>query len=686
VGQRPARLVERGLQGRFGLNGERQEVDGRLENVPVAFRLVEAIRHLAQLLSDIEVAQSTFLGDFPARGLQQRLARFHMSLGEAPALLRGFVQEKKATLLGLDHHGARRELRDGRPVGAERLGSGRHARARTGSAKNPAARGPNVYGSQPARRSKSMLTPDEDYHDLATLIRSKARKNGDRLALRFPRRTLTYSELDQETDRFAAGLAEAGVERGDRVAALVHNRPEFPLLWFALAKLGAVLVPLNTALKGELLRYELDDCQAHSVVIEPSLLPVYEPIRESLNMTREWVTREPEPGADLPNGMRPWTSLRSPLPPPSVEVPRPWDPAAILYTSGTTGPPKGAVIPHEKYLTTPREIGLRSQLDPESVLFTGLPLFHCNAQEMTTLTALLNDLTAAFEERFHATTYWETAARNRATHVSLLISMVNVLFKQPAKPTDLGHGVRVALTAGATKEVWPKFEARFGLRVIELYGMTECGCTTLMNPPGAIRVGSVGTPLGFVEAEIVDDHDQPVPPGTPGELLVRPRQAYTMFLEYYRKPEKTVESWQNLWFHTGDLMKRDADGYYYFLDRKKDVIRRRGENLAPYDVETVLNQHPAVFESVVVGVPAEIGEEDVKAFVQLRPGGTVAAEELFRFAADRLPFFMVPRYLEFIEEIPKTANQKAQRYLLKGKLSGREADRDKLGIPIKRPG
>jgi len=530
-----------------------------------------------------------------------------------------------------------------------------------------------------------MLTPEEDYHDLATLIRSKARKNGERPALRFPGRTLTYVELDRETDRFAAGLAEAGVERGDRVAALVYNRPEFALLWFALSKLGAVLVPLNTALKGELLRYELDDCQARSLVIEPSLLPVYEPIRASLTMAREWVTPGSDVEATLPDGMLPWSSLHSSLPPPSVDAPGPWDPAAILYTSGTTGPPKGAVIPHEKYLTTPREIGLRSELDSRSVLFTGLPLFHCNAQEMTTLTALLNDLTAAFDERFHATTYWETAARYGASHVSLLIAMVNVLYKQPAKPTDLGHGVRVALTAGATKEVWPKFEARFGLRIIELYGMTECGCTTLMNPPGAIRVGSVGTPLGFVDAEIVDDNDRPLPPGTPGELIVRPRRPFTMFLEYYRKPEKTVEAWRNLWFHTGDLMKRDADGYYYFLDRKKDVIRRRGENLAPYDVETVLNQHPSVFESVVVGVPAEIGEEDVKGFVQLKPGSQVTPEELFRFAADRLPFFMVPRYLEFIDEIPKTANQKAQRYLLRGKLTGREADREKLGISVRRP-
>jgi crotonobetaine/carnitine-CoA ligase len=530
-----------------------------------------------------------------------------------------------------------------------------------------------------------MLDPSEEFHDLATLVRAKAMKNGDRPALKFAEGELSYAALDRETDRVATGLAGAGVSQGDRVAALLFNRREFPLLWFATAKLGAVLVPLNTALKGDLLRYELSDCEARFLVIDPRLLPVYQPLRADLALRTEWVTPAPDGRAlSLPSGMRPWEALPAEGPASPFEPPRSADPAAILYTSGTTGPPKGVVIPHQKYISTPREIGRRSDLFPGAVLFTALPLFHCNAQEMTTLTALLYDLTAAFDERFRASAYWEAAARFGATHVSLLISMVNVLYKQPPKPSDRSHGVRVALTAGASREIWPRFEERFGLRIIELYGMTECGCTTLMNPPGAIRVGSVGTPLGFVEAQLVDDHDRPVPPGVPGELVVRPREPFTMFLEYYRKPAQTLDAWRNLWFHTGDLMKRDEDGYFYFLDRKKDVIRRRGENVAPYDVERVLNQHPAVFECVVVGVPADVGEEDVKAFVQLRPGARVTPEELFRFAVDQLPFFMVPRYLEFISEIPKTANQKAQRYLLKGKLSGREADRERLGIVVKR--
>ena len=342
-------------------------------------------------------------------------------------------------------------------------------------------------------------------------------------------------------------------------------------------------------------------------------------------------------------------------------------------------------MPHEGYLAASTEIGQRSRLHEGAVLFTGLPLFHCNAQEMTTLAAMLNDLTAAFEERFHASTYWETAAAMGATHVSLLISMINVLYKQPEKPTDRHHTVRVALTAGTTKQIWPEFEKRFGLTVIELYGMTECGCTTLMNPPNAIRVGSIGTPLDFVEAEVVDEQDRPVPNGERGELIVRPRRPFTMFLGYRNKPDKTVEAWRNLWFHTGDYVTRDADGYYFFVDRKKDVIRRRGENLAPYDVESVLNRHPAVFESVVIGVPSPLGEEDVKAFVQLKPGASATPKELFEFCVEHLPFFMVPRYVEFLAEIPKTANQKAQRYVLRQRSGGEQHDREALGIALRRP-
>ncbi len=529
-----------------------------------------------------------------------------------------------------------------------------------------------------------MLEAGEEYSTLDELVRQKGAKNGAAPALRFAGRVMSYEELDRRSDSVAAGLAEAGVGPGDRVASLLFNSPEFPLLWFALAKRGAVLVPLNTALKGEILRYELTDSAPKAAVVDRRLWSVYEPERSALGHPLEWLVGARTSDDPATESIATFDALlETEGSPPPVAV-RPSDPIAIMYTSGTTGPPKGAIIPHLKQIVTPREIGRRSRLTPDSVLFTALPLFHCNAQEMTLLTALLNDVTAAFDERFRASTYWETASAMGATHVSLLISMVNVLFKQPEKPTDRTHSVRTALTAGATKAIWPEFERRFGLTIVELYGMTECGCTTLMNPPDAIRVGSVGLPLDFVEADVVDDDDRPVGADVRGELVVRPRAPYTMFLGYLGKPEKTVESWRNLWFHTGDFVTRDADGYYYFVDRKKDVIRRRGENLAPYDVETVLNRHPAVFESVVVGIPSPLGEEDVKAFVQLKPDVPADPKEIFEFLAERLPFFMVPQRIEFLEEIPKTANQKSQRYRLRDRTGGTEYDRDQLGVVVRR--
>jgi crotonobetaine/carnitine-CoA ligase len=530
-----------------------------------------------------------------------------------------------------------------------------------------------------------VLEANEEYASLGALVRGKALKNGNRTAFRFASREVTYADLDRESDRVANGLAAAGIGVGDRVACLLFNTPEFPQLWFGAAKRGAILVPLNTGLKGEILRYELTDSAPSGLVLDRRLWDAYAGVRDDVRIAREWVATPEGSDEGLPPRTMPFSELPSDRPLEPVPNVQPSDPASIMYTSGTTGPPKGAIIPHQKLITTPYEIGLRSRLTPSSVLYTALPLFHCNAQEMTALSAFLNDLTAAFDERFHASTYWETAAKLGATHISLLISMINVLFKQPEKPTDRTHTVRTALTAGATRAVWPEFERRFGVTIIELYGMTECGCTTTMNPPNAIRLGSIGTPLGFVEADVVDDEDRPVPPNTRGELIVRPKRPFTMFSGYLNKSDKTVEAWRNLWFHTGDYVTRDEDGYYYFIDRKKDVIRRRGENLAPYDVESVLNRHPAVFESVVVGVPSPLGEEDVKAFVQLQPGAKVTPKELFEFCIANLPFFMVPKYIEFLEEIPKTANQKAQRFLLKGRRSEAEYDRDKFGFVLARP-
>jgi crotonobetaine/carnitine-CoA ligase len=343
------------------------------------------------------------------------------------------------------------------------------------------------------------------------------------------------------------------------------------------------------------------------------------------------------------------------------------------------------VIPHYSYISTGLEWARLATAGPTDIFFTALPLFHCSAQHMSTMGPLLNDLPAAYAEWFSASQFWAQAAHHGATITYLLIAMVNILYKQPSRPTDRQHSIRVCATAGTPRDIWQPFEERFGVHVIELYGMTETGCTTIMNPPERVRLGSVGLPTSYTEAKIVDEEDQELPPDTKGELVIRPRTPYSMMLEYYKKPEETVRAWRNAWFHTGDYAYQDADGYFYFVDRKRDIIRRRGENIAPYDIERVVNAHPHVFEAVAVAVPAEVGEEDVKLYVQLRPGKPLDPVELLRWCDERLPFFMVPRYIEFIDEIPRTANQKAQRHLLRERGIGQAVDREKLGYKPRAP-
>ncbi|MGI0068597.1 MAG: AMP-binding protein, partial [Thermoplasmata archaeon] len=249
-----------------------------------------------------------------------------------------------------------------------------------------------------------MLEPGEDHHDIAGLVEAKGRKNGERTAFRFSQRSLSYREIAQEAARAAHGLDRAGIKEDDRVAVLLYNTPEFVVAWFGVAHRGSVLVPLNTGLKGEILRYELADASPNGLVIDRRLWPQFEEVRSALDIPRIWVADPSRSGGPLPEGSRPFAELADS----GGELPRvtrrPWEAAAIMYTSGTTGPPKGAIIPHEQYLRTAAEIARRSRLTPESVLFSALPLFHCNAQEMTALTALLIDLTAAFDERFHAST------------------------------------------------------------------------------------------------------------------------------------------------------------------------------------------------------------------------------------------------------------------------------------------
>jgi carnitine-CoA ligase len=357
---------------------------------------------------------------------------------------------------------------------------------------------------------------------------------------------------------------------------------------------------------------------------------------------------------------------------------------AINYTSGTTGPPKGAMIPHGMYPLVGAAYASWVDATPDSVIYTCLPLFHANAQGLSTAGALAADCALALGDGFSATRFWDDCRRYGAHVFNYVGGMIPILMKQPPRPDDADNPVRIAWGAAAPRDIWRAFEERFGLTIVEGYGTTE-DSIPLTNLPASSRMGSIGVPTHLAEVAIVDAEDRPLAAGQVGEIVVRPRVAYSMMLGYYKMPDETLRRARNLWWHSGDLGYTDADGYFYFVDRAKDCIRRRGENISTFDLEKVVNRHPAILESAALGVPSDVGEEDVKIVVRCRPGASVTAEDLVRFVEEEVPYFAVPRYVEFVDDFPKTPTERIRKHMLKETpITDATWDRERAGYVLRR--
>jgi crotonobetaine/carnitine-CoA ligase len=318
------------------------------------------------------------------------------------------------------------------------------------------------------------------------------------------------------------------------------------------------------------------------------------------------------------------------------------------------------------------------------VSYTCMPLFHINAQIGSIVSALYAGAQVALYQRFSARTFWDEIRASGTTIFLGMGAVGNILAKNPQTPTDNQNKVRLAVIVPPPQDL-EGFERRFGFRVIyETFGMTEA----LIIPPKLYeprRRGCCGKPIPDYEVRIVDDDDLPLGPHQTGELVFRPRQAYTMMSGYYKMPEATLEAFRNLWFHTGDLGYLDEDGFLYYVGRKKDAIRRRGENISAYEIESVVNQHLSVLESAAIAVPSELGEDDVKIVAVLKPDAELTAEELIRFCERRMAYFMVPRYVEFLSSLPKNPSQRIEKYKLRADaLTESTWDREKAGISLSR--
>jgi crotonobetaine/carnitine-CoA ligase len=555
-----------------------------------------------------------------------------------------------------------------------------------------------------------LATPEKT---LGQTLNAQASALGDRVFLDFRGEVqITYRQIEEVSSRFANGLLRCGISKGTKVAVMLSNCPEYLYCWFGLAKIGAVMVPVNTAHKGELLRYILDSSDSEAVVVDSEWLDRLHEIESELPKVRTIFVRKvaqaaslrtsrhgqvdlPQsasagvPGASLESaaGKIPTRSLselskHSPEPV-SADVSHS-DPMTILFTSGTTGPSKGVVMSHNYYHYAARTISAGMEVEPNDVLYTCLPLFHVNAQVCTVLSAMIHGARVAMYEHFSASSFWDEVRSSKATMMLALGAMGNILYKAAPQLDDSDNDVRLAMVVPPPEDL-EGFERRFGLRVVyETFGLTE----GIVAPPRIFeprRPGCCGKPGEAAEVSIVDEFDESLPPHVTGEIVMRPREPYAMMSGYYKMPEETLDAFRNLWFHTGDLGYMDEEGFLYFVGRKKEAIRRRGENISAFEVERIVNQHPAVLESAAIPVPSELSEDDVKVVVVLNGGRDLRPEDLIKFCEDRMAYFMVPRFVEFRDCLPKTPTQRVEKYKLRaeGHKPG-TWDREQAGYQLKR--
>ncbi len=512
----------------------------------------------------------------------------------------------------------------------------------------------------------TVVDPRPDLACAATvhgLLAVRAAAHPDRECLVFEGSRYTYRQVADRSCEAASALRAAGIGRGDRVALMLSNRPEFIFMWFGCSMLGAVEVPINTAHKGDFLAYMLEQAQCQAIVAESAFWPQLRTVIERPRTLEFAVILDGTPAHTGRVRVVPFESL------PLTEAKQDAGvtgsaPHAILFTSGTTGPSKGAVMPQSYPLLVGEIVATTVGYTANDVLYNALPLFHGNAQFLSTVPALLAGARIVLARKFSASQFWDDVRRNGCTAFNYIGGILAILMKAEPTALDRDHALRVMFGGGAPRELFRSFEHRFGVRLIEGYGMSEIGLP-LMTTGGKTPPGSCGQPHPWYDVRLVDEAGEEVPTDMPGEALVRPRRLGAMMIEYYGMPERTIEAWRDLWFHTGDYLKRDEQGDYWFVDRKKDALRRRGENISSWEVEQVVNAHPDVLESAAIAVAADIGEDDVMVCVALRPDRVLEPQTIFQWCDDRMAAFMVPRYLRVMRALPKTPTERVQKFELR---------------------
>jgi crotonobetaine/carnitine-CoA ligase len=523
-----------------------------------------------------------------------------------------------------------------------------------------------------------------DKNVLGQLLDEKAERSKDKPFLYFEDEEITCKEIRERVNKVANGFVRMGIKKDDKVAIIMENCPEYVYTWFALSKIGAIEVPINTFHKGNMLEYLINYSDAETLVISDSVIPQVKAIEDSLeNLKKVIVHGSTQEGETLRFATESYlTLLNNPSSFPQMDV-RHDDLMAIMFTSGTTGPSKGVMITHNQAIFVASQYVDFLQLRGDDLFYHYIPLFHEAGQFAGVIAPLLADSALVLKKGFSATGFWDDIRKYGCTISGMFEAVLNILYKASEGDDDANNPLRVCATAHIPPDIHEPFEKRFGVKLVNVYGMTEGDCTVSATYDD-IKVGSFGKPRGYFDARIFGPDDKELPSNKVGGLALRPLQPHIMFEGYYNMPEKTLETFRNLWWHTGDLAYKDDEGYFYFVGREKDMIRRGGENISALEVEMVVVSHPAIKECAAVAVESDIWGEEVKIVVIPREGWEIKPEELVAYCDERMAYFMVPRYIEFVEDFPRTgASQRPIKGLLKN-ITPTTWDRVRAGVKIKR--
>jgi crotonobetaine/carnitine-CoA ligase len=489
-------------------------------------------------------------------------------------------------------------------------------------------------------------------HLIAMLVEARVAEHPDEVFLKMPGVRVSWADFHAGCLRLARGYREGGLGPGDRVAIMLPNCPEFLFAHFGSLFAGLTPVPLNTGQRGDALRHLLTDSGVRGIVVDDSLWEAYADASIGLGIV-EIVRGRPVDRTSI--------ALAEVLAGPATDAPADAEGTGfgVLYTSGTTGPPKG-VVPTRADISPLLAMWQAMDVKAGETIYTCLPLFHGNPLGLSVLGAIFLDAKIAVSDRFSARRFWDETRAFEAVEFNHVGAIIPILLKQPPRPDDADNPVRTVLSAGCPPEAWEPFEKRFGVRIVEQFSMVDAP-GYLINLGG--RVGSMGKPVAGCEAVILDEAGRELPADGVGELCLRAAEGRTHY--YLNAPDETEEAYRDGWFHTGDLARRDPEGFFFYAGRRKESMRRRGENVSAWEIENVVNAHPAVLSSAAHAVPSPLGEDDIKVVVVLQPGATLSPAELVAHCEGRMATYAVPRYVEVVDEIPTTPTQRPRYAELK---------------------